>query len=87
MHSPEIRPQDQLKQLRHELGKYNPQLLEKKMIIAINKIDLATESDIEAVRRSLSEFDCPQVFISAREDKNIQELINRIALFFEQTPQ
>lgn len=59
--------------LRHELEKYNPQLLDKKFLIAISKSDLLDEELKEAIQKELPE-NIPHIFISSLTNKGLTEL-------------
>ena len=59
--------------LRHELEKYNPELLDKRFVIAISKSDLLDEELITEIRKELPE-DIPNIFISSATQKGIQAL-------------
>ncbi len=59
--------------LLNELKKYNPELLDKKRIIAISKSDLVSESELKAIRKKLPT-DAPTIIISAHAQKNLMEL-------------
>lgn len=59
--------------LLNELRKYNPELLDKKRLLAISKSDMLDEELTEAVKKELPQ-DLPYVFISALTNKGITEL-------------
>jgi len=59
--------------LLKELKLYNPELLDKKRILAITKTDLLSESEEKKLKRKIPE-DVPTVCISAVSQKGIQEL-------------
>lgn len=59
--------------LINELRKYNPELLDKKRILAISKCDLLDEELTEGIRKELPN-DLPAVFISSVTNKGITEL-------------
>jgi GTPase len=59
--------------LINELRKYNPELLDKRRILAISKCDLLDEELTEGIRKELPE-DLPSVFISSITNKGITEL-------------
>lgn len=59
--------------LINELRKYNPELLDKKRILAISKCDLLDEELTEGIRKELPG-DLPSVFISSVTNKGITEL-------------
>jgi len=59
--------------LRNELKEYNPELLDKKFLIAISKSDLLDEELKEAIEKELPE-KIPHIFISAVTNKGLVEL-------------
>lgn len=59
--------------LLNELKKYNPELLDKKRILAISKSDMLDDELISAMKKDLPD-DLPAVFISSITQKGIQEL-------------
>jgi GTP-binding protein len=59
--------------LRHELERYNPELLHKRFVIAVSKSDLLDEELIEAIRKELPK-DIPNIFISSVTHYGIQSL-------------
>lgn len=59
--------------LLNELRKFNPELLEKKRILAVTKCDLIDEELIEMLRADLPG-DVPTVFISAATTYGLEEL-------------
>ncbi len=63
---------EEYKILIKELKKYNPELLDKKRILAISKSDMLDEELIEEIKQDLP--DIPYIFISSVANKNLQEL-------------
>jgi GTPase len=63
--------------LINELQTYNPELLEKKRILAITKSDMIDDELEEEMRQTLPE-DLPTVFISSITQKNISKLKDMI---------
>ncbi len=59
--------------LLHELGAYNPELLDKKRILAITKSDLLDEELVEEIKPTLPK-DIPVVFISSVAQKGLAAL-------------
>src|SRR6201994_2492596 len=56
--------------LRNELEQYNPELLDKRFVIAISKSDLLDEELIDEIRKELPS-DIPNIFISSATHKGI----------------
>ncbi|MBC6607179.1 GTPase ObgE [Hymenobacter sp. BT188] len=63
--------------LLNELTQFNPELLEKRRLLAITKADLI-DDELEAEIRSTLPTDLPSVFISSLANKNIQRLKDMI---------
>jgi len=59
--------------LLNELKKYNPELLDKKRLLAISKSDMLDEELIEEIKKELPS-NLPHVFISSYMGKGLQEL-------------
>lgn len=59
--------------LRHELEQFNPELLDKRFVIAISKSDLLDEELIAEIRKELPP-KIPNIFISSVTQKGIQAL-------------
>jgi GTP-binding protein len=68
--SPDI--QKEYKVLLNELEKYNPELLDKKRLLAISKLDMLDEELTREIEADLP--DIPHIFISAITGKGLQEL-------------
>ena len=63
--------------LLSELKQFNPELLEKKRLLAISKADMLDEELEAEIRRTLPA-DVPTVFISSLTNQNIQRLKDMI---------
>ncbi len=59
--------------LLNELRKYNPELLDKKRILAVSKSDMLDDELKDAIRKELPE-DLPTIFISSVANQGITEL-------------
>ncbi len=59
--------------LLNELKKYNPELLDKRRILAISKCDLLTPTELTAIKKKLPT-DAPTILISSHTQKNMMEL-------------
>jgi GTP-binding protein len=62
--------------LLRELEQYNPELLDKKRILAITKSDLIGDKEVKKIKKKLS--DISFVFISAKIDRGLTELKDRL---------
>jgi GTPase len=69
--APEIREQYRI--LLGELGKYNPELLDKKRILAISKADMLDEELMKEMEQEIPK-DIPYVFISSVSQYNLERL-------------
>ena len=63
--------------LLNELEKYNPELLDKKRVIALSKSDMLDEELKEEIRKELN-FDVPYCFISSVAQQGLTELKDEI---------
>ena len=68
---------DEYNILLHELETYNPELLDKKRILAVTKTDLI-DDELEAEMRAGLPKDLPTVFISSVTQKNVGKLKDMI---------
>ncbi|MDX5436785.1 MAG: 50S ribosome-binding GTPase, partial [Pontibacter sp.] len=68
---------EEYKVLLNELEKYNPELLDKKRILAVTKSDMLDEELEEEMRKTLPA-ELPTVFISSITGKNITQLKDMI---------
>lgn len=64
---------DQYRILLGELGKYNPELLDKKRILAISKVDMLDDDLIKEMEQEIPK-DIPYVFISSVSQYNLEKL-------------
>ena len=72
-------PAENLEALRSELRAYDPSLLTLPALIALNKCDVASESEVAEATDALTRFGLPVLAISAQERRGLDEL--RDALF------
>ena len=63
--------------LLNELLAYNPELMDKKRILAITKCDLLAEKELKALHKKVPE-NIPVLFISAVNNQNLQPLKDEI---------
>ena len=63
--------------LHNELKEYNPELLDKKFVIAISKSDMLDEELRDAVKKELPQ-DIPHVFISSLTNTGLLELKDKL---------
>lgn len=79
-------PYEDFKQINKELELYNPRLLERKQLIAANKMDLPeAEKNLSAFRKKAGP-DYPVYPISAVTKRGIQELLYATADLLDQMP-
>jgi GTP-binding protein len=65
--------EEQYRILLGELGKYNPELLDKKRILAISKSDMLDEGLMQEMSKEIP-IDIPYVFISSVSQYNLEKL-------------
>ena len=63
----------ELKVLQNELKKYNPDLLDKKFVLAVSKSDMLDDELKTAIEKELPE-NIPHIFISSFTNKGLIEL-------------
>jgi GTP-binding protein len=63
--------------LLKELMAYNPELMDKKRLLAITKCDLLTEKEIKLLQKKVPE-NIPAVYISSVSSQNLQQLKDNI---------
>jgi len=66
-------PLKEYKTLLKELKLYNPELLDKKRVLSISKIDLIDEKQIKKIKAKIPE-DLPYMFFSALTTQGINDL-------------
>jgi GTP-binding protein len=72
-------PLESYRAIRQELGSYEPALLSRHEIVALNKIDLVPErGDLDALERALREQGKPVVRISSATGEGVAELLVRV---------
>jgi GTP-binding protein len=64
---------EQYRILLGELRKYNPELLDKKRLLAISKVDMLDEQLMKEMEREIPN-DLPYVFISSVSQYNLEKL-------------
>lgn len=70
-------PVDDYQRLRSELGRYQPELLERSELVALNKIDLISDRGrLESLRRQLDVADARVFAISGATGEGIGPLVN-----------
>lgn len=67
-----------LEALQHELREYDPELLERPALIALNKTDLASEAEVAEQVDALTRFGLPVVAVSAEEGDQLELLRDTI---------
>ena len=68
---------EEYKILLNELKSYNPELLDKKRILAITKCDLMTEPEIKKIQKKVPT-DVEVIFISSLTNQNLMPLKDKI---------
>ncbi len=72
-------PEDALRALRHELGEYDPDLLERPALLVVNKVDLVTPEELSRLEEALPRVGMPIAFVSATREVGLEAA--REALF------
>jgi len=73
-------PLDDYDSIRHELGAYDPSLLERTEIVALNKLDLLADREaIASLESDLRRRGCETIGISAATGEGVAELVQRMA--------
>ncbi len=67
-------PASNLDALQHELRAYDPSLLELPALVALNKCDVADETDVEEATSDLTRFGLPVLAVSAQERSGLDSL-------------
>ena len=63
--------------LLHELKEYNPELMDKKRILAITKCDIVTEKEVKSLHKTVPQ-NLPVLFISSINQQNLVQLKDEI---------
>ncbi len=80
-------PANELYQIKEELRQFNPVLLEKPMLVAVNKIDIPeVQQRIEELRPQLSNTGESPFFISAATGEGVKPLIDKISEILGNVP-
>ena len=66
-------PMKEYKTLLKELKRFNPELLDKKRVLGISKLDLVDEKQVKKIAKKIPE-DLPHVFFSAATSEGIDEV-------------
>lgn len=72
--------------IQRELNLYNPSLLQRPMIVALNKVDVAPPEIRDHVRESLEEKGYPVHVISAATGEGVQRLVYHLAELLDSIP-
>jgi GTP-binding protein len=73
-------PLDDFALINSELEEYDPELLERPMIVALNKVDLPEgKANLPRLRRAMSRRKLPVFSISAATGEGVHELMNAVA--------
>ncbi|HXW82823.1 MAG TPA: GTPase ObgE [Candidatus Binataceae bacterium] len=74
------RPETAFATVREEIGAFDQALLSRPAVIALNKIDLLPEAEVQAARRALAGVTSLEVFpISAEQHRGIEPLVAKVA--------
>ena len=79
-------PAQTLRTLQAELRAYNPELLGRQALIALNKIDLLTPEEVQARVDELSQIGLPVLPISAQTRAGLAELVEALFALVQAAP-
>lgn len=71
-------PVDTLEALRRELGSFDPGMLERPALLALNKVDLAAPAEVAEAEGALSAAGLPVVSVSALEGAGLADLVEAL---------
>ncbi len=74
------------KMINKELEAYDKKLLKRPQIVAVNKIDLLSEDEIKRIKNSFKKKRIIPVFISAKENIGLEELLNKLYNIMKEIP-
>lgn len=77
-------PLDSYNIINNELGKYNKDLLNRKQIVVLNKIDAVSEEELENIAKSFKDLEV--MSISAATRTGVNELLSRIVEELDNIP-
>ncbi len=72
--------------INKELAAYDKKLLKRPQIVAINKIDLLKKEEIDSIKKAFKKKKITPLFISAKENIGLEELINRLYNIMKELP-
>lgn len=74
------------KMINKELEAYDKKLLKRQQIIAVNKIDLLNDGEIKTIRKAFKKEKIEPLFISAKENIGLEELLNKLYSIMKDIP-
>jgi len=80
-------PLEDFEKIMSELTRYSPKLAAKPMIVVGNKIDMASEEQIESFRKAITEQGYDVYFMSAPIHQGVQEVLNAAYQLLLKTPE
>ena len=79
-------PKEDFEVINQELAKFNAELAERPQIVAANKSDMATDEQIEDLRRFIEDKGIPFFCISAATTKGTAELLGKVSEVLDTLP-
>ncbi len=67
-----------LASLRHEVGEYDPEMLERPAMLVVNKVDLIDQDQVAELQDELSRAGLPLLFVSAVTGDGLEELVESL---------
>ena len=76
-------PHDAYEIIQNELKEYNKDLVKKKQLLVVNKIDLLSDKDCSKLKEKFKKKKLSPVFISAATKKNLSIMLNKLFSILE----
>ena len=80
-------PVDELAVIRREIGKFNPDMLNRRWVVAVNKMDAChPEADLDALEKACGDQNVRLFRISGATGEGIRDLVNELGHAVERIP-
>ncbi len=74
------------KMINRELSQYNKKLLKKPQVVAVNKIDLLTQKEINKIKQNFKKIKVVPEFISAKQNIGIENIVKKVYNILKDLP-